>query len=771
MLLTILAIPGVAAAYPNDLATYPTELPRTDCVDCHSAVGQDLLDPDSDLELLASVRKGPHGSYTSGTDKCQTCHRPHDAPVADAALLPANTIAGICESCHDGTGGTGVYGVIKARTGVDPVATHRIGQTNAVPGGNPAGGSATVLFSGAGDTLTCNDCHSPHDSGTVEPFVGDRLRSLTASDTAYATKTNRLLRQRPTGADSTVTTYGAGWCAACHKGRLGKHSEESGAMQTHPVLDNDSYTYDELPVVTGVGAITTEMGSLGQSNRGYVMPGPTLSDPTQKTVLQEGAAPICQQCHEDARNVGPSARKTNPTLTSAEQEFRVTTYGADASPTDNPRFQTFPHESDKESFLVRAPEPAEPHSLCLSCHSLMHTATPGSGYVQVFDQKHDDVSGSEDGIDAACTACHVTDLLPAHADQCVACHPTPYDTLDPSWGNSCQQGGCHTTYHDGPFNAHWDAYDTQPCSVCHPNNWSSVWWPTITECLGCHASADGTAVPVTSSNAQASYAGAGRIDFSITKAGKAAIGTTFYRINGGAISTGSSVVVSTPGTHSMEFWSIDQNGLAETPAKTATFTVSEDTTPPVTTSNAQDTYYYYNATIKLTATDASSAGVKATYYRLDGGSIQTGTSIGVPAVDGIVAHTLEFWSEDWAGNIEPANVKNFTIVRQTGTIRLVWGNADVDGQPGPAEDESVSWTVRLGGATGSVVSAGSDTGAGWTGVNDILVPVRATPYWVQVNYWYWEYLGGAYGWELIPASRTFTTVSFTTSGEVVRLSY
>lgn len=755
---------GVALAYPNPDATYPGGLARTDCVDCHGSDEASLLDPGTDPALLADVRKGPHGNYMSGAAKCRTCHDLHAAP--GDKLLSAQTIEGVCNSCHDGTGGTGVYGVVKARTGVDATAGHRVGQTNVVPGGDPAGGSAVVAFSGTGGTLTCTDCHSPHDAQTVEPFTGDRLRSEPASDTAHTTKTNRLLRAQPTGASSAVTEYGAGWCAGCHKGRVDQHAEDSGAMRNHPVMSDDTYTYDEVPVVTGVGATTTELGSLGQSNRGYVMPGPTLGEPTLKTPLQEGSAPLCQQCHEDARDVGPSARKTNPTLTGADQEFRVTAYGADADPLDNPRFQAFPHESNSASLLVRTPEPAEPNSLCLNCHSLIHDASPGSGYVRVFDEKHDDVSSPDDGIIAPCTTCHVTDLLPIHADQCAACHSTPYDTLEPAWGSGCQQGQCHVTYHDGPFNAHWEQYE-KGCGACHP----STWWPGPEDCLRCHASPASTTLPVTSSDALTTYDGAALISFSIAKGGKSAIGTTFYRVDGGEVLSGKTALVVAPGEHTIEFWSVDQNGLTEAIHKTATFTIIEDVTPPVTTSNAQTTYYWYNASITLTATDASTHGVKATYYSLDGGPTQTGTFVNVPAVDGVVPHTLTFWSEDWTGNTESPTTVNFTIVRQTGTIRLVWGNSDIEGEPGPAADESASWTVRLGGATGGIVATGSATGESWTGVNDIVVPVRATAYYVQVDYEYWEYLGATWGWELIPDTTIFPSVPVTEADAVIRLSY
>lgn len=707
-----LVVPGAAEAYPSNSAEYPAGQSRTDCTDCHAA---------SEAGPLASVRKGPHGGYTAGTSRCLTCHAMHDA-VSSEDLLPAQTISDVCISCHDGTGGGAVYGVIKARTGQDPGASHRIEQTAVIPGGGADGGDVTRTFSGPNGTLTCIDCHSPHDSRTVEPFLGDRLRSSETSDTGFGIPTSRLLRQAPTGAETTVTAYGVGWCASCHQGRPARHAEGSGVIEDHPVAPDDTYTYGSAPVVRGVGSTETELGSLGQSNRGYVMPGPSLSEPTLKTPLQEGRGPLCQQCHEDAREVGPAGRYTNPTLTGASQEFRVTTYGEDASPYDNPRFQLFPHETENPDFLVRAPEPAEPNNLCLNCHSLLHNATLGSGYVEVFEGAHDSASTpSGDGIDASCGSCHTAALLPVHGDRCTTCHPGPYDTLTPSWSHGCQQGGCHTTYHDGTFNAHWDAYDNDPCTVCHP---TYTWWPTITQCLNCHASAGSTVAPVTLSNAQPSYGGAGRIDFTITKGGKAAIGTTFYRIDDGETMTGGSAVVSTPGTHTIEYWSVDQNGLTETPSKSATFTITGDTAPPVTTSNASPgfTYYYNTVYITLTASDAGSLGVKATYYSLDGGPTQTGTRVTIPAASGTFPHTLEFWSEDWSGNIEPKNSVSFTVIGGKGTVRFGTGTL----LPG----EWVEWQVWRGTPSGSPHYTVYHEYP-FSGYEDLLLPVSGTDYYIR----------------------------------------
>ncbi|MHB8705315.1 MAG: OmpL47-type beta-barrel domain-containing protein, partial [Coriobacteriia bacterium] len=129
------------------------------------------------------------------------------------------------------------------------------------------------------------------------------------------------------------------------------------------------------------------------------------------------------------------------------------------------------------------------------------------------------------------------------------------------------------------------------------------------------------------------------------------------------------------GSHTIEFWSVDVAGNAET-HKTVSFTITApvvlDTTAPVTTSDAKTTYVS-SATVKLTATDAGS-GVAATYYKLDGGAQTSGTTVSVTALG---SHTIEFWSVDVAGNAETHKTVSFTItapapapVGDTYTVRV-----------------------------------------------------------------------------------------------------
>ncbi|MDT8434826.1 MAG: hypothetical protein RQ731_08740 [Anaerosomatales bacterium] len=733
----LLACETGALAYPNPDATYPRGVFRTDCADCHGRESHDTTGS------VAATRKGPHGGYNMGTSKCGTCHYFHLAPLDGFRLLPGATIQAVCESCHDGTGGVGVYGAIEARGGTVRAA-HRVEIATVVPGGDEGGGPSGGVFSGLGNTLTCSDCHSPHDWQTIAPFVGDRMRSEPTSDTVYALATNRLLKQRPTGSETTVTAYGAAWCASCHRGRATGHGDGSGLMQAHPVMavegeGADEYTYDRLPVVVGVESTETMIGALGQSNRGYVMP-EGADGPGSRTPLQQGRGPLCQQCHEDARDIGPSERGTNPML-GAEQTFAVSVYSSpvSAESTGNPEFHVFPHESSAERFLVRPVESSHEvtvtagHALCLNCHSLLHELPEGFDECLGCHDAGDPIdihAGTVTGCEAChlpgeprtaeCGSCHGTDphaevdhtltlvpdtmdfftdshlgrprtawlvdtvdcgigchaddLVTAHGSECLTCHPATWDTYEPDKG--CQQSGCHVAYHGDAFVSH-DPYASNPlardyCDSCHTAGVGALLDPGF--CLNCHVVPAATTAlasrfssveatpPVTVADVQVSYVGPAYISFAITVDGEAADGRTYRRLDGGRLMAGPGVFVSEPGVHSLEFWSESLSGVYESPSRTATFTVVPDTLAPVTTSNVRSSYEA-TATVVLGPTDDGYLGSRYTYYRLNGGALRYGTVIEVPPpVSEMETYNLEFWSEDWSGNVEfPPKTVFFTV--------------------------------------------------------------------------------------------------------------
>jgi predicted CXXCH cytochrome family protein len=310
---------------------------------------------------------GPHGLFTKTTDQCGFCHTVHGASASNH-LLPGTTIKAACLTCHDGVGGGGVYGTIQAR-GLVVGGEHTVENTSVVPGGSALnGGSTSMAFAGVGGTLTCSDCHSPHASNCVTPFLGERQRVAAIIGLQNVPTTNRLLKQRPGGVTTGTLEYGSDWCLACHKGRayglagVMNHPVESSSTMTPP------YTYRELGII-GPGPYptsTTVVGPAGVNTRyaaynlAYLMPYP-------RTGAQAGHLPICQQCHEDTRNVGVLTADGTQALPS-ETSVTVTLGGDGRNPDDNPRFQNFPHETTGYRLLVEANTTTATDDLCLNCH-------------------------------------------------------------------------------------------------------------------------------------------------------------------------------------------------------------------------------------------------------------------------------------------------------------------------------------------------------------------------------------------------------------------
>ena len=544
------------------------------------------------------------------------------------------------------------------------------------------------------------------------------------------------LSHPPIGIHTEFVRVGTTGCANCH--RDPSPLVDASDPEVH---DSCRTCHDENFGLVSLAAGKSFAGS-GDCVTCHTAPFAIIHPDTVDHSLALQLSPDCSSCH------------TNTTL---------------VDPADPTNHDSCENCHDAEGALISLALGNTGSNDCVTCHgkdistlhptlAATHIADPGSDNVLVFAAgEHDDAMIGDGEVFIACLTCHSNNLGFVHDNNCEGCHPSPFDTLE-NWTGGCQEGGCHPTKHEEASDSH-SAFDNENnCTQCH------VGWafpPPQDSCSNCHATYNpsDTVPPVTTSDAEATYIVPALIHFSITdNGGKVGVGTTYHRVDGMAPQTGSSALITWPGIHTLEFWSVDQAGNVESPANSVSFTVTPDITAPVTTTNALSDYET-DAYITLTATD-DSRGETTTYYRLNGGPIQSATTVHVPELNGTYHYTLDFWSIDWSGNIEATNTVNFTIHGGTGTLRLVWGDSDISGSPCTGDPEAeVSWEIRRG---STLVSEGTDA-CPWSGVNDIVVPVSLTPYYVDI--WWWDSWGGY--WDLME----YSTVTVSDHGQVVRLPY
>jgi hypothetical protein len=194
------------------------------------------------------------------------------------------------------------------------------------------------------------------------------------------------------GQGGAQATYGSGFCYACHQGRIGNYvggvmlDADFSSLGTATALNHatDMKTaYSDVGNLIGTGyaaggyGLTNEARTgLALSNAGFVM-----SPVATGTVHPDGAiermeAPICQQCHEDSRDVESAwnfsdTDKSSPFSDTVNGVLGIT--GGDFIYAGNPQFQNFPHETQNGRLLVEGGDSSQPggganDDLCLNCH-------------------------------------------------------------------------------------------------------------------------------------------------------------------------------------------------------------------------------------------------------------------------------------------------------------------------------------------------------------------------------------------------------------------
>ena len=209
-----------------------------------------------------------------------------------------------------------------------------------------------------------------------------------------------------------------------------------------------------------------------------------------------------------------------------------------------------------------------------------------------------------------------------------------------------------------------------------------------------------TAPPVTSDD----YAGGsawqtGPVSFKLA-ASDATSGAaeTTWAVDGGAPQTGTDVIVTGDGEHTVTYASTDEAGNAE---DAHSVTVRIDSLAPVTSDDYAGGSAWQTGPVsfKLAASDATS-GVAETTWAVDGGAPQSGTDV---IVTGDGEHTVTYASTDEAGNAEDAHS---VTVRIDATAPQTTDGSD----PALAADDGGAWrrtaqTVSLSASTAAAVAS------------------------------------------------------------------
>jgi hypothetical protein len=174
-----------------------------------------------------------------------------------------------------------------------------------------------------------------------------------------------------------------------------------------------------------------------------------------------------------------------------------------------------------------------------------------------------------------------------------------------------------------------------------------------------------------------------------------------------------------------------------------TVTVLDDTNPPVTTDDYDGDWQTSDFTITLTAVDEET-GIAETYYKINNGTTKTVSDDGQPVIDDEGSNcTLEYWSEDNAGNIEEATLVSEIMLDKTDPeIGTPTATPEIDIQ----ENQDVTITVEISDSLSGVdtvtLSYSTDDKTNWTDVSMTLNSttelwqgtIPGQTIWTNINY-------------------------------------
>ena len=330
--------------------------------------------------------------------------------------------------------------------------------------------------------------------------------------------------------------------------------------------------------------------------------------------------------------------------------------------------------------------------------------TPGSSIAVTGEGSHTVAYYSKDFLGNAETPHSATVLIDTTAPATTADAPTGWQdhavtvTLTPTDSGSGMAGGQAGTWYslDGGPDTPGTSVDVGGAGIHTVSYYSKDFLGNAETPHSATVKID-TSAPVTTDNAPSGWQDHPvTVTLTPSDAGSGMAGGqagTWYSLDGGPNTPGTSVEVGGEGGHTVSYYSKDFLGNAETPHSV---TVLVDTTAPVTTDNAPGGWQHDAVTVTLTPTDADSGmsgGQAGTWYSLDGGPDTPGTLV---EVIGDGAHALTYYSRDAAGNAETARTVSIEIDTTA--------PATTDDAPADWQDHAVTVTLTP-----------TDTGSGMSG--------------------------------------------------------
>ncbi len=358
--------------------------------------------------------QGPHGGYTTTTNKCQDCHAVHLASGA-FMLMRSDTRENACDFCHAGGGGSAINIQMDNSYDADGlVASNSDGQGTGHTIGY-RGLSPLDIKPAYWDTMgmVCFDCHTPHGASqrvlTTFANPGRRLGGTSVS-AVYAGDTLLVTSLDPAGIELSTYAGGTGafWGPAVGEGNL--VSVEDGVVTEHAIfptgrfllLANPHTTPNEFAEDTVTG---TDPGSPTQLGHNKIAIdwddplGPTDSSDTGEQDATHGGdyfgsvglltvSEFCTDCHDGAGGASTqSATVWQRTGDDGLGGAYVTAYSHDSQPRGYLRQMILEpggtaHNPDGTDDNY-GPNCRQCHiggSSCDQCHGLDSTGAPTSAY-------------------------------------------------------------------------------------------------------------------------------------------------------------------------------------------------------------------------------------------------------------------------------------------------------------------------------------------------------------------------------------------------------